>query len=248
MQKNNKLVEILKGAGLSDNESLVYFTLLSLGSSSVLNISRASGIKRTTVYSTLESLKQKGLVSIEMRGLKSFFVAENPEKLESVLEERKNKFKSALGEFSSLYNLKGGESFIKYYEGIEAVKNIYENLLKDIRPHEDYLVVGDQSHWMNLDPDYFQKFIEKRAKLNINIRLLFTDSDIARKHKKFEKNYNEKIKILPKNTKLKTNLVITPQRVVVHQLTEPIMAIVIENKSIIQMHKELFEIIWNTQS
>ncbi len=246
MQKNNKLVEILKEIGLSENEASVYFTMLSLGSSTVLNISRTSKIKRTTVYSTLETLKQKGLVNIQVKGFKQFFVAEDPKKLENILEERRNKFKNALGEFSALYNLKGGESFIKYYEGIEAVKNTYEGLLKDIAPHDDYLVIGDQSHWIKLDPEYFQKFIEKRAQMNINIRLLFTDSKISKEHKKFEKNYNEKVKILPKDTALKTNLVITPQKIVIHQLTEPIMAIVIENKSIIQMHKELFEIIWKS--
>lgn len=244
----NKLIETLKDIGLSENEAKVYFAALSLGPATILNIARAAEVKRTTVYSVVDSLKQKGLLTIELKGLKQLYVAENPEKLEAILENRKNEFKNNLPEFLAMYNLKGGESFIKYYEGLEATKLIYEDLLKEIRPHEDYLVMGNQERWLELDPKFLQNFIEKRAKLNINIRLLFQDSKLAREHKKFEKNYNEKVKIMPAGTTLAVNSVIIPSKLVIHQLTPPIMAIVIENKSIIQMHKELFEIIWKSIS
>lgn len=243
---NNKLFTILTDLGLSDNEAKVYFAMLSLGPSTILKIAQAAEIKRTTAYSVIESLKQKGLANIEVKGFKKLFTAQNPETLDSIIETRKQKLQAAMPEFSSLYNLKGGESFIKYYEGLESVKTIYENLIKDIKPHEDYLIISDQQKWSELDPKYFQNFIERRAKLNINIRLLLTDSPAARGGKKYEKNYNEKIKIFPPDTSLTTNLVVTPQRVLIHQLVLPIIAIVIENKSIIKMHQEFFEIMWDS--
>ena len=246
LMKTNKLTDILKEIGLSENEANVYSSLLSLGPATVLNISKTSEIKRTTVYSVLESLKQKGLVNLELQGFKQLYAAENPSKLEHVLESRKEKFKDSLPEFMALYSLKGGESFIKYYEGLEGVKSVYESLIRDIKPHENYSVIGSQKDWHDLDEDYFQDFIERRAKLNINIRLLLTESEIAKEHKKFERNYNEHIKFLPENTSLTTNMVVTPQKIVIQQLTQPIMAIVIENKSIVKMHQELFEVMWNS--
>ena len=65
MGKNN-LVEILKEIGLSEHESAVYFTMVSLGPSPILKIARASGVKRTTIYSVIDSLKEKGLVRVEL--------------------------------------------------------------------------------------------------------------------------------------------------------------------------------------
>lgn len=242
----NKLVKILKEIGLTDNEAKVYFISLSLGPSTVLTISKASGVKRTTTYSAIQSLQQRGLMNIELRGFKKLYTAESPEKLKDVLEQRKQLFTTNLDEFLALYNLKGGESFIKYHEGLESVKTVYEKLIKDIKPNEEYLAIGGQEQWYKLDSAYFQDFIERRAKLNLRIRLLFQDSEIAHEHKRLEQNYNEKVKILPTKTSLTTNMVITPQRVVIHQLTQPIIAIVIENKSIIQMQREMFEIIWNS--
>jgi len=242
----NSLLETLVTYGLSDKEALVYLTSLEIGSSTVLKIARFCGIKRSTVYLIIDSLVKKGLMSIEIKGFKKSYKAENPDHLEYVLNEKKQELLKNLPFFHEIYDKEKGDSFIRYYEGLDAIKLLYEDLLKEVTPKDYYLVIGNQEEWYSLDKKFFQRFIEKRAKSNLNLRLLFQDSPTAREHKKFEKNYNEKVKILPKNTVLKTNMVITPNKVIIHQLTNPILAIVIENKNVSEMNKEMFEIIWNS--
>lgn len=246
IMKNSRLSSVLINLGLSEKEAEVYLTCLSLGPTTALKISRSAVLKRATVYTVIETLKHKGLISMEVKGFKTLLVAEDPEKLETILKSKREELKAVSPELAALYNLKGGEGKIRYYEGLESVKSVYESLLRDIKPHDNYLIIGEQSFWYKLDPQYFQDFIVRRSKLNINIRLLLSDSKIAREHKKAEKNYNERIKILPPNTNLNTNTVITPQYLVIHQLTPPIVAVVIENKSTIQTQRELFEIIWRS--
>ncbi len=246
--KNTKLFTILSDIGLSDNESKVYLASLSLGATTILKIARASEMKRSTIYSVIESLKQKGLMKIEIKGLKSTFVAESPEKLEIILENRKNEFKNNLPEFLSLYNLKDTQSTIKYYEGFESLKNVYMESLKEIKPHEEYLVITNQEKWYNLDQKFSIDYIEKRAHLPIVTKLLFQDSPIAREHKKFERNFNETIKILPEKTHLQVDMVILPRKLIITQIIQPVSIMVIENQSVVQMQKTLFDIIWNTSS
>lgn len=245
--KNQVLLDILQKIGLSENESKVYISALALGPSKIMQIAQAGNINRTTVYPVIESLKHKGLMRIEVQGFKKLYVAESPEKLEQVLEQRKSEFKKVLPEFLNLYQLEGSESFIKYYEGVAGIKTVYEGLLNDIQPHEDYMVLGQMDAWYNVDPKYFKKFIERRAKLPITIRLLLRDSALTQKQKKFEKNYNEEIKILSPKTALNANMVIIPKKIVLHQLIEPIAAIVIENKSVVKTMQEVFEIMWSAQ-
>ncbi len=244
--RQNKLSEILIDIGLSDHEAGVYLAALSLGPSTIARIAKAAEIKRTTVYSVVDSLQSRGLMNVEVRGLKKLFAASNPVKLDSILDSRKEKLKSVLPDFSALYNLKGGESFIKYYQGIEAIKNVYEGLIKDVRPHEDYLIISDQKRWYEIDEKFFEDFSRRRAKLPINIRMLLVESDIARKFKERERLFNIKVKFLPKGTALSTNLVVIPERVVIQQLTVPIFAMVIENQSTIQMFQQMFEILWKS--
>ena len=84
--KNNPLLTTLTTLGLTDHEAAVYLAALSLGPATILKIAKAAEIKRTTVYSVIETLKLKGLVSVEVKGFKSLFVAEDPTKLETILE------------------------------------------------------------------------------------------------------------------------------------------------------------------
>lgn len=239
------LLATLKDIGLTDHEAQVYLANLALGPSTVAKIAQEAEIKRTTAYYVIGSLQQQGLMNIEIKGFKQLFVAENPEKLESVLETRKRAFKKVLPEFSALYNLHGSESTIRYYQGLEAIKHVYENLLADVRPHDSYLVISETERWGSLDQKFFQHFRERRAKLRLDLRLLVQDNASGREFKKFGQNYGEDVRLLPPMTTLTTNLVITPHRVVLHQLTPPIMAIVIENLSVVQLHQETFEMLWN---
>lgn len=246
MKNRDYLIETLNQIGLSDKESTIYLLALELGSTTILNISKHTVINRSTIYTVIESLLKRGLMSVEIKGFKKRYIAESPDRLEFIFEQKKKQLLKAIPFLNELYQHDSNQSFIRYYEGIEAIKMLYLGFLTEIKPGEDYLVIGNQADWFSADPEFFLKFIQKRAKLNIQIRLLFQDSAITQKHKKFEKNLNQKIKILPINTSLTTNMVILPKKVVIHQLKGPKIAVVIENESIVKMNKEMFEIIWNT--
>ena len=76
--------------------------------------------------------------------------------------------------------------------------------------------------------------------------MLSTDSVRARQHLKNQARYNITLKLLPAGTQLGTNVVTIPQKVVIHQTVPPIIVLVVENPSIVQLHRELFEIAWRS--
>lgn len=216
--KNSTITKTLIDLGLTENESRVYLAALSLGVSSILRISRVAEVKRTTIYSVIESLKQKGLMSIEVKGFKKYFVAENPQKLEVLLEEKRTRFEDSFPQLQAMYNLRGTENSLKYYEGLESVKNVYSQWLKDIKPHDDYLVISDVSMWHNLDAQFIDSYIQKRARKGIQPRILTIDNADGRKLKKDQKNYGLSVKLLPPNTSISTSLAITSNKIFTHSL------------------------------
>ncbi len=242
----NNLQKNLIEMGLSENEATVYLNALSLGKTTILKISKASEIKRTTVYSAVESLKQMGLMKIEQIGWKTFYSAENPDKLERIIENKKQKLQESLPDLKTLYSAEGGSSLIKYYEGVEAIKNIHLDLLDEVKFGEDYWVISDSAKWMSEDQKFFEKFVEKRANKKLNNRLLLQDSEIARKYKQNETIYNMQIKIFPQEIQLSASITITPYKILIHQTTPPVMVMAIENKNIIRLQKELFNFMWNS--
>jgi len=242
-----ELENLLIEMGLDDAEAKIYLAGLSLGPTTVLKLANFTELKRTTVYSVIESMKKKGLMRVELKGFKKLFAIESPEKIENMLEYRRVALKEQLPKLQALYNLKGGESTIKWYEGLQAIKSIYEDLLVEVGPQEDYLVISDIHEWWKLDKEYFEKFWERRYKARIKPRILITDSEDARKQQKTAPVFEAEVRILPQQTQLETNLIITGRKVIIIQMNDPLSAIVIETPSVTKMHKEMFEIIWRTQ-
>jgi len=245
MQKIN-IKNILIDFGLSEHEAMVYLASLSLGSATVNEIAKSSGVKRTTVYPVIEGLKRKGIMNVEINGLKKLYIAENPEKLENIIEQKKDRLKNMIPELMAIQTFKNNESFIKYFEGVEGVKTVYDSILNDLKPKDEYLIISDIERFLNIDREYFTKFIEKRAKLDLNTRTILQNTEDAAYHKKIERNNNWSIKILEKKVDLMANIVILPNKVVITQIVNPIITIVIENKSMVGIQREQFNIIWDS--
>jgi sugar-specific transcriptional regulator TrmB len=246
--ENTKITPVLQGLGLSEHEAGVYYANLALGPATVLRIARRANIKRTTVYSVLDSLRNKGLISVELKGLKQLYVASPPQVLEGLLESRRSAFKGVLPELEKLYNQRGKETTIRYHEGLVSVKSAYEELLGLTRQTDDYLVVSNMERWLAQDEKYFKEFVIRCAQRTDKVRVILQNSPKALEYKALQQHNRQRIRILSEGTSLTTNLVVIPSRVVIQQMIEPISAIVIDNPSAVQMHREMFEIMWNALS
>ncbi len=127
---------ILKEAGFSEKEARVYLALMEMGPSSVTQVARKADINRTTGYDILEGLVSKKLVrSAEKKG-KMIYVAENPENIQKLLEEeskRLNLMSDKIGqimpELKSMYTEIEKKPIVKFYEGLDGLKALYEDSL-----------------------------------------------------------------------------------------------------------------------
>lgn len=129
----------LEDFGLSDKEITLYFTLLKTGPNSIMNLSRETGIKRSTTHNNVEELIKKGLVSQTNYGERRMVVAEDPGKLEFLMEQKKwdiKKMEETLPDVVKLIKDAVPESSettkveVKYYEGKKGVQYTYEQILK----------------------------------------------------------------------------------------------------------------------
>jgi sugar-specific transcriptional regulator TrmB len=238
--------KVLEKWGLEPNEAAAYLGLLELGPSKVAEIAKVANIKRTTLYTVLENLENKGLVSRELKGLKTLFKSHHPKELLRLEEERKKDLESIFDGLAGLYHKGGSDEHIQLYKGTKNIQKIYLDLLDEVRLNEKYMVITDQESWFQSDPLFYQKFADKRARKVREVRMLMQNSETARHFKKFEKNFNLDIKILPEEVSLLTNLVITERKVLIHELTKPSKLLLIENRSIITMHQQIFELLWKS--
>lgn len=240
---NITLQATLLGLGFSENEAQVYLASLALGPTTILEIARAAQVKRTTVYDVVERLRQKGLIVIQMNGLKKLYAPEHPQKLSMIAQLQQAQLQQSLPDFEVLYNTQGGDNLIRVYEGLEAVKTVYESLLKALGPKDTYDAIGDHDTWIGIDEDFFTKIKYDFVKKRINTRLLLRDTDKARVLRDNPLSY--KVKLFPTDMEITSDVILVPGKVIIHRHLAPTSIIVIENKSVLQTHRQMFEIMWN---
>lgn len=242
--KNYKLVQILKEIGLNDKEAVVYLAALGLGPTTVLKLAANSGIKRTSVYSIVDSLKIKGLINAEVRGFKTRYIAAPPSALQAVLSNRIAILDNYMPQLVELYNNPENYGVIRKYEGLNAIKGLYEELLESVKPNDDYLVLTDLTKWENLDHRFFNNFVKRRAKKQPKLRFLSVLSQQALRRQALGQQYGKRLRFLPPGVVIDTNLIITPKFVVFHQLAPPMDAIMLDNRRIINLQMQMFNVIW----
>ena len=128
--KQTMLIKELEKLNLNKKEAILYVALLELGESNLQGIADKAGLKRTTVYDILDSLKQKGLISTTKKGKRVYYYAENPRVIETIFKEKISRLNNILPELLSISNLIDKKPKIQFFEGTEGIKNVFRDTLK----------------------------------------------------------------------------------------------------------------------
>src|SRR6266849_2763525 len=130
------LLDYLEQLGLSEIEAKLYLRLLEDGSIGVRELAKRVGINRTSSYIYIDQLIEKGVIIKIVKGIRNQ-VAANPlkETLPHLLEKKAQTVKTLQNELSNMLKTvttpiaqgKGvEETEIRYYNGINAVRKIYQ--------------------------------------------------------------------------------------------------------------------------
>ncbi|MDE2311706.1 MAG: hypothetical protein KGJ93_01260 [Patescibacteria group bacterium] len=172
---------ILKNFGLSEKEAFVYLALVELGPSSVREISAKSKVNRGTTYDILKALIAQGIVSYYNKESKQYFMAEEPEKLLSAIDQKKddlNEVRASIQEnlplIKTLFEKQGGKPMVKFYEGSKGVRQIFEDVLDAVgkTSNKVYYLYSSATpeHRKNVYgamPDFSQRRVAKRISVKI---------------------------------------------------------------------------------
>lgn len=176
----------LSNLGLSPEEAKVYLAVLELGGSFASSIARKAKIPRVNCYYVLENLRKKGLISIETKKDLRFFIAEPPQVIVNQVKDQYEKAKKILPELLSITNLHAFKPIIRSYEGLDGIKNIFEQTLT---AKSEVLGYTNLEFLGNLLPDYLPQYTRSLIKNKIKVRWL---SPSTAKAREFIKNYYPK--------------------------------------------------------
>lgn len=221
----------------------VYLSALELGSSSVIEIAKKAGIKRTTCYDILMDLETEGLISQTSKEKKRLFVGEDPEKIQRNLKNKERLFAEILPQLQSIHNVRGSKPKIRFYEGKEGLKEVYEDTLKY---NTEIVGFASDDILKVMDMNWSMSYLKKRIDRKIWARAIIPSTEIMKKFidKDLEQLRHTKA-IDPKKYPFTIEINVYGHNKVALMSAKEEMGLIIEGQEIHNTMKLIFQLIWD---
>ncbi len=167
--------DILRDYGLSEKEAQVYLTSLSLGSAPASSIARKMSENRVTVYSILKKFITDGIAYTITKKNTTFYHVISPDDLCKNLELKYTKFKEKLPELHAIANLGWNKPKVQFFEGIEGIKQLYNDTLTSSVDWESFL--WDQKMNKTLENRLYSDYLPQRRKKWVKFRVIVANKE-----------------------------------------------------------------------
>jgi len=236
------MIEKLQRIGMTKSEAIVFELLVKYGRISGSQLSKKSGIDRSTTYNLLESLNKKGFVSYTIKeGLKLYQISD-PSNLNKFAEEVKQMTDSIIEEISETKPKVPLSGVVEVYEGANAPRIMYRTFAQK-NNQTFYTYGGYGKMFTKLQPeieDYIKEFKSKKDFLYSFISKDYSNIDNLSKLPGKIKKTN--LKSLP------AGFTVGSEMVAFHIYEDESQVIMIKHPLIAKAMKELFELAWGKES
>ena len=230
------VLDKLKEAGLTGNETKVYYELIKKGELIANNIAKNIGLDRSLTYTILNNLIEKGQVSYIIKEKKKFFSVTSPENLLNSIKKKEAKIKDLIPELKKIKVLTESEQEVKIYEGKEGLRNLVNLAFKE----KEYCAFG-ATGWAYFQLYEMPRIVKAIGEKKIKVKLI--GSKKLKETEAFKLN-NFEYRYLNADSKSPTS--IFGEYVSIHLTTrEKPFIILIKNKDIADTYRNYFNVLWN---
>ncbi len=189
------LLPQLQQIGLNQKEAKIYLANLELGEASIQEIAKKSGVKRTSIYNLIDDLVKREVVHVVIKKNKKRFVAAEPGTLKEIITQRKKALENILPDLKMLSGTTKEKPRVRFYEGLEGIKAVYNDNLIDKKSMKAF--TGVTKGYAILG-DYGDEYIAKRAAAKIKIQVIAPDDASGRVLKKKDRVSRRVTRLIPK--------------------------------------------------
>lgn len=237
------ILKDLQKFGLDEKEAKAYMAALEIGEGTVGRLAAKSGIKRTTLYDVIESLKRKGLLSIVRRSKQTVYMAEDPRVLRGSLEEKQQTLEKMLPELLSIANFLDNKPTIRYFEGDEGIKEVYKDTLK--YPDQEMLAWVSDEAWAFDEEFLFGYYLPQRIAKKIWVRAIAPDRPHMREYKNADEKSLRRTKLTSSEQfPLMVEIDLYGKNTIAVMAFAEKIGLIIESEKIYKTLKSIFEMNW----
>ncbi|MES2225560.1 MAG: helix-turn-helix domain-containing protein [Patescibacteria group bacterium] len=233
----------LQKLGLTENQTVLYLALAKAGSAKAGELIKQTGMHRNIVYTALEELVEKKLItSARERGILMFKLL-SPTRLLADVEEKERIAKHAIEELSHLTKKNRQEVIV--YEGIDEFRRHVVRSYELAEPGALHRYLGTSPHWHAVVGLATEKEVtriqrEKRLRLRGIAKTSFPQirSLLAEGNGLTELRFNP---LIGSDT---NNVEILQDRICIQTFTEPYTVVEIINAELAKNYQNYFDFLW----
>lgn len=235
---------IMQGVGFEEKEARVYRAALEMGEASVQEVAKHAGLKRTTAYYVLESLKRRGAVHLVRRGAREYVAAAEPRDVLRFVREGVDDFAAALPEVESLKLSRYAKPGVHFFSGPSGFKELWARILA-MSPKE-FQIITTAEHFIDFVPESYiiKEIIGTKRKKGIKSRQLITDTPAARKIVGKDIGENRASKFLSSRHTLPFTEIICDTSVGLISPRPDNLLMIIESESFAHTRRSMFNLLW----
>mgnify|MGYP001600274771 FL=1 len=162
--------ELLENLGLSQAESAIYLAGLELGKALPKHLAQKAKINRSMLYKLLPNLLKQGLVSETILGKRRYLIAEDPQNLLNKKQAEIDQLETIIPELRLLLATASYKPKIIFYEGLEGIKKLYFDNLKEKQPILEFVSLKQIHPEIEFHSSNY--YIPQRIKRKIPIKIL----------------------------------------------------------------------------
>jgi len=230
---------ILKSLGFLDSEIKTYLTALSLGPSTVIDLTKKIGLSRQAVYVAIESLTERGIMSSTVVGKKRFYSAERAEKLLAYAKRREQELGGHVKDLENAVpdlDLRAGgqRPSVRVLEGKEGLRAYLVDLSKE-NPKTVHEITDRDAMYKVVTKEDLEPVRGHLIKTNSYLKALYAGDIPVRP--------NSEIYSLPAEyTKFGSDITVYGNKIVMVSFGSKMQTVIIEEDRLAAAMRILFEI------
>lgn len=236
---------------LNDKEKKIFGVMYRLGSAPISAIAKEAMLNRTALYHTIQKLVHRGLVTTVQKEGVAFFEPVSVEEYEQWSQRKVDEFVQQTNDLKVWLQEQEGrvetlQSEIRYYEGLDGVRSIYDDTWRDNPEKVIYAITDYDKAYAALN-DFMEKdYFPTRVKKGIRVKSLLPSSAVTGKRDKPRaKQLLREMRFVDlfKDLGIEINIYNAKLAIVAFDPKKP-SGVIIKNEIIARAFKEIFEFIW----
>ena len=244
------LESTLEEFGLTRREARVYLYLLEHPDQKAFVIAKALSLPCATIYLTLASLCELGVVSIFKKNNIAYYSAESASRLAKIAEHKNELIKSILPGLNDLSKKRTFEPAVRLYSGKESIKYVFKSLYEDLEAKGiKKFYTFSHPELQDQFPRYLPELLAWKKRLKIHTSLIVPGeykNQIAAKYPSYIADEYRETRFLPSEFPFRGTMMLAAEKVAIFSMIDDeVYAVTIESPIMVNMLKQVFLFTWD---